>query len=479
MTVTDGSNSYTVPTQSYIQAWCTSGLGTANRLIFPSTTVPTLTVESGLTVSAGNFDHSSSSGTFKTGTGDITLNGNVAQDTGSAFTFATSTGAVTLNGATTVADSTTFKVGSAGAGGAATFYGDVNIGASGSGEDVVTTFYGNVAQNDANGGQSTFSTATGAISLNGDVTVATGKDLTLVATGAGTLTTGTGQITLNGNVLQAGSNTFTTGSGAITLNGATTVADSTAFTVGSAGAGGAATFYGAVNIGGSGSGERVTTTVYGDIAQNDGTGGTSTFSTGTGAVSLNGDVTVAAGKDLTLDSSGAGTFATATGQATFHGNVLIDSTNTFTTGTGAVSLQGTTTVADGKAFSVGSAGNGGTVQLFGDTYVGGSASGASSSLTVYGNVAFNDDGDSTVKTFTTATGAITLSGDVSVAQDKNLHMHSGGSGSFQTGTGAVTLNGNTEVASGYTFQVTDQGGVIGCTSSAASSGDYFCKASGR
>jgi len=477
MTVTDGTTTFTLPAGSYVQAWCASTLGTTDRLYFPTTTLPTLTVESGLTVSAGNFDHSASSGTFKTGTGDITLNGNVAQSTSSAYTFATSTGAITLNGATTVADSTAFTVGSSTAGGAATFYGNVNIGGSASGAAVATTIYGAVTQNDdADGTVATFATGTGALSLNGDVTIASGKDLTMVTPGTGTFTTGTGQITLNGNVMQSSSNTFATGTGAISLNGAVTVADSTTFTVGSSTAGGAATFYGAVNIGGSASGASVATTIYGSVTQNDDADGTaSTITSATGAITANGDLTIAANKNFAM-TAGSGTFTTAGGLATFKGNVLIDSTNTFTTGTGAVTLNGNTAIADSRSFSVGSAGNGGSVQLFGDTYVGGSAATMSSSFTVYGNVAFNDDASGTLKTFSTATGAITLNGDTTMAQDKNLHMHALGSGTFQTGTGTVTLNGLTTVSTGKTFTVTDEG-TITCSHDNTGVDSTFCKVS--
>lgn len=477
VSVTDstGATTYKVPPSSYVQAWCTSTLGTANRFIFPSTTLPTLSVDNGVTVSAGNFDHSSSSGTFKTGSGDVTLNGNVAQSSSSAYTFATSTGAVTLNGATTVADSTAFTVGSSGAGGATTFYGAVNIGGSASGASVATTIYGDVTQNDhGSGTPATFATATGAHSIGGDVTIADGKDLTLVSTGSGTLTTGTGQITINGNVMQAGATTFATGSGAITLNGPTTVADSTAFTVGSSGAGGAATFYGAVNIGGSASGASVATTVYGSITQNDDPGGTlSTFSTGTGAVSANGDLTIAAAKNF-LMSAGAGTFTTANGLSTFMGDVLIDATGAFTSGTGSVTLNGNTQVADSRNFVMGSPGTSGIAQLYGATTIGGSASGMSSSLTVYGNVAFNDDADGTTKTLTTATGLSQFQGDVAVAQDKNLHMHSGGTGTFQSGTGTVTLNGLVTVSTGNT--ITIDSGTITCNNNNAATNN-FCKAS--
>merc|ERR1719343_1536413 len=80
LTVTDnsgaGATTYTVPPNTYVRAWCSDSQGTTNRLYFPSTTRPTLTVTSGATLSTGNFDASGSSGTFDTSTGTNTLGGN-------------------------------------------------------------------------------------------------------------------------------------------------------------------------------------------------------------------------------------------------------------------------------------------------------------------------------------------------------------------------------------------------------------------
>eukprot|EP00913_Durusdinium_trenchii_P016448 g15462.t1 len=444
MSITDNSGSgitYKVPPQSHVTGWCTASLGTNDRLYFPSTTLPTLSVDSGLTLSAGAFDASASSGAFSTSSGTNTLNGNTVIN--GAGTFSTGTGNVGLNGNVLIADSMTFTVGSAGSGGAAAFYGTVAIGASGvAGQGRTLTH------------------------------------LTMTNTGTGAFTTGTGAITLNGATTITGSNTFTTGLGNVELKGATTVADSTAFTVGSAGAGGTTTLYGAVVVGDSTGAAAVT--VNGNIAQADVGATQTTFTTGTGAVSLNGDVAVASGKNLHMASGGAGTFQTGTGTATIYGNLQISGSKTFTTGTGAVSLQGTTNVADGVAFSVGSNNNGGLAQFFGQVIIGSSrctANGASTQLDLYGDFVGHDDLDGTAKTFATATGTSTFNGDVAIAFNKDLTMSNTGTGTFTTGTGAIALNGDVTIAAGKTLTVTDYTNAIQCNLASTAPGDTFCKAS--
>eukprot|EP00435_Cladocopium_sp_Y103_P032614 s5014_g8.t1 len=64
-----GKPRHRVPPQSHITAWCSASSGTNDRLRFPSTTVPTLSVDSGLTLSAGAFDASASTGNFDTSSG--------------------------------------------------------------------------------------------------------------------------------------------------------------------------------------------------------------------------------------------------------------------------------------------------------------------------------------------------------------------------------------------------------------------------
>jgi hypothetical protein len=83
----------------------------------------------------------------------------------------------------------------------------------------------------------TLNAGSGGISLNGDTTVASGKNFT--QSGTGTFSSGSGTNSLNGdttiasgkNLTQSGSGTFSSGSGANTLNGDTTVAGTKNFTV--------------------------------------------------------------------------------------------------------------------------------------------------------------------------------------------------------------------------------------------------------
>lgn len=446
LSVTDNSGvgavTYNVPPGSYATAYCASTLGTSNRLYWESTQLPTLSVDAGLTLSSGNFDASSSSGTFATSTGTNTLSGNTV--IAGSKTFGTGTGAVSLNGATTVADSTAFTVGSAAAGGTSTFYGNVVVGATGASNQAASlTLNGDFDQNDVTGAASTFSTGTSTIEINGHTTIAAAKNLAM-ATGAGTFTTGTGTATVNGNLVISGTNTFTTGSGAVTLAGNTAVTGTKTLTVGSAGTAGATTLYGALTVGATSSGGAAVTTLNGNVVQQDVTGASvSTLTTATGAVNLNGDVTVGSNKNLHMTANAGGTFQTGTGAATFNGNVAITGTNTFTTGSGAVSLNGATAVASSQSFTVGTNSE---TQLLGVTKVGGTINGAATSLTVYGDVVFTNDQSGTAKSFTTSNGQITLNGDVAIAADKNLIMSNTGTGAFTTGTGAITLNGATTIA---------------------------------
>eukprot|EP00435_Cladocopium_sp_Y103_P023849 s1470_g5.t2 len=382
MSITDNSGiaiTYKVPPQSHITAWCSASSGTSDRLRFPSTTVPTLSVDSGLTLSAGAFDASASTGNFDTSSGTVTLRGNTVVD--GAKTFTTGTGAVALNGATTVADSTTFSVGNtAGSGGAATFYGTVVIGGTGNGESTSLTVNGNFAQaDDGDGTVKTFATATGTVSINGDISQASGKSIT--QSGAGAITSGSGAVQLNGAVTITGTNTFTSGTGTVTLKGNTVVDSTNTFTVGTAGSAGATVLYGTLTVGDSTG--AAATTLYGALTQSDVGGTPSTITSGTGGIGLNGDVDVADGKYLHMLATSSGTFQTGVGTVTLNGNTQIASTRTFTTGSGAVSLAGATTVAQGVQFNVGTGpGNTGSAVLYGPVVIGscGGASGARNCL---------------------------------------------------------------------------------------------------
>jgi fibronectin-binding autotransporter adhesin len=126
------------------------------------------------------------------------------------------------------------------------------------------------------------------VSSGGDFSGLTGLALTsgnISQTGTGTFSTGTGAISLNGNTGVTGTNTFSVGTGATTLGGTLAVTGATTLT-GALSANGGATI----------SGGDLTISANNNFTQN----GTGTFTTGTGAVGLNGDTTLATGKTLTM-----------------------------------------------------------------------------------------------------------------------------------------------------------------------------------
>ena len=79
--------------------------------------------------------------------------------------------------------------------------------------------------------------------------------------------------------------------------------------------------------------------------------GATTFSTGTGNISLNGNIVT------NITQTGATTFSTGTGNISLNGNIVTNITQTgattFSTGTGAVTLNGNTSIVSGKTLTVG------------------------------------------------------------------------------------------------------------------------------
>eukprot|EP00929_Paragymnodinium_shiwhaense_P032315 TRINITY_DN17934_c0_g1_i1.p1 TRINITY_DN17934_c0_g1~~TRINITY_DN17934_c0_g1_i1.p1 ORF type:complete len:732 (+),score=140.93 TRINITY_DN17934_c0_g1_i1:108-2303(+) len=479
-----GTTEHQLPPLSYVQAWCSSSLGTSDKLTFPSRTIPNLIVDNGLTLSSGDFDASASSGVFKTSTGTNTLNGNTV--IAGSGTLTTGAGNIYLNGNVLVADAKTFVVGSAdGAGGATTFKGSVTIGQNVNAMSKTLTVYGSIAQNDdADGTLNTLSTATGAISLNGATTVAAGKDLTMDNSGAGAFTTGTGAVALNGDTTIASTKTFDTGQAQVNLNGNVQVAEAKTLTVGTGQTNAVSAsntiLYGTLQVGGTADQQSTSVTINGDFTQNDdnlATEAKNTFTTATGTHTLNGDVDIAQNKYLHMDNTGTGTFVTATGTVTLNGDVSIASTKTFSTGTGGlVTLNGMTTVSHPYNFQVGQADTGATsvTTLYGNVFVGGSGKEQAKLLKVYGDFEQVDDIDPVVakKTFTTATGQVSLNGNVIIRMGQ--HLEQSGAGHFTTGTAAVTLNGDTTVATGKTFTLEGLG--VACTSNTLVGTPTYCTA---
>lgn len=496
-----------VPPLSFIQAYCQSNLwsGQEHRLAFASTQLRTLTVDKDITLESGNFDASAASGTFTTSTGTNTLSGNTVI-TG-AKTFTSGTGAVSLLGDTTLADGKNLQVGAtAGSGGTSTFHGAVTVGDNSNNNAKDFTVYGNVAFNDdllGSVNKKTFTTATGAVTLNGAVTVAAGKDLTM-ASGTGAFTTGTGDVQLKGDTTVNGAKTFTSGTGAVKLEGDTTIAASKTFTVGTAGSGGASIMYGTLEIGTTTTGQGGSLTVNGPVDLVDVTGAASTFSTGTGDVLLNGDTTIAANKDLHM-ASGTGTFSSASGTVTLNAHTTISGTNRFTTGTGTVHIKGSpvnieaqtssgTTIVNigtavenynANAFSSNTVGNP-IVKINGELHVGGSGQRESTVMKLYGHFDQIDEdtgGTPQSSTFSTGTGAVSLNGEVGIAAGKDITMASGG-GKFTSGTGVISLQGATTFTSSATFNAgatiatgqtfTLNGADVTCTNPGGSTDNKYC-----
>lgn len=433
---------------SFNTAYCDTDSN--DRLLWPTTRLPTLTVDDSLTMSAGDFDASTSPGTFKTSTGVNTLGGNTA--IAGANTFSTGTGNVELDGDTTVGG--TFTVSTVGASGASVLNGPLTVNAD-------VEIDGIFAQTGAH----TFTTGSGDVSLGGHVTVAPNKDVDM--SGTGTFTTGTGDVTINGNFAQADTApaalTFSTSGGAVTLRGNTKVLEGKSFEVGSTGTNGntgASTFYGPVTIGDNSNTKSVPVTVYGSITQNDDADGSlSTFSTGGGAHTFNGDITVLAAKNLIMGApstggAGNGMFSTGTGSVNLRGNVQIDAAKTFDSGTGTVTLKGDTIVENPRSFTVGddsciispdSAVTCAT-QLFGKVKIGepGPTNAHETPLQVTGDVTFQDmDTTSTAKTFHVAYGhtssQIKLGANTETSAGKSFTVGTSSSSGVSTFNGDIVI----------------------------------------
>jgi hypothetical protein len=268
----------------------------------------TVTVNDNLSVS-GTYNtntFTSTSLAFGGASGSVSSAGNLSLQAGSTNSLlldSAGAGSVTLG-----SNATTINVGASnvahtihvGDGGTSTTQ-TITIGSSGSASSAVTIIAG----------------SSGGITLNGDITVSSGKNFTQSGTGA--FATGTGGVALNGdtaiatgkNFTQNGGGTFSTGTGAVSVNGDTTIASGKNFTQSGAG----------------------------------------TFSTGTGANSLNGDVTVASGKNFT--QSGAGTFSTGSGTNTLNGDTTVAGTKNFTVNGGNTSLGGNLDVTGSAALKRG------------------------------------------------------------------------------------------------------------------------------
>ena len=561
ITITGGTNSLQGNTTIATTAGNTLSLGNATGALTLTGNSSSTFVINGSTVDATEF-------TYLDGKNAALVDLNDAVNTAITGTGALTTGSIasgfgtisTANNITTSANISTTGTGTITSAGLLTASNGLTISA------------GNITQS----GTGTFSTGTGAISLNGDVAIAAGKNITFGATGnfdqsasSGTFKTGTGAVSLNGSTtassgltltnagslatqksadysttgstnnvnLGAGSLVRLTGASAQTITGISGGADGRLLTIVNAGT---TTATLADNSASSSATNRITTGTGGDISLPVGssltliydsgaslwratsaaatTGGSGTNTIGvveSQTKSANGAVIIGNSLYLqTADASNIGLVSTAAqtfaGLKTFSGGIT--STNINTTAaqatslgnaTGALTLTGNSsstfvingstvdatefTYLDGKnaalvdlndavntaitgtgALTTGSIASGfGTISTANNitssanisttgtgTITSAGLLTASNGLTISaGNITQSGTG-----TFSTGTGAISLNGDVAIAAGKNITFgatgnfdQSASSGTFKTGTGAVSLNGSTTASSGLTL----------------------------
>ena len=422
------------------------GITTANALSVASSG-STLTLSSG---SASNITLSpGTTGIISVGGLSPTINGTLS------LLLSTTVGGITINpsGLITLSKATTISTGglTVTAGGITITSGTLAVGANaitstGTMSVGAITTNGNFSQT----GTTTFSTGSGAVSLNGATTIATGG-LTItsgtLAVGANAITsTGTmsvGAITTNGNFSQTGVTTFSTGSGAVSLNGATTIATGgLTITSGTLAVGAnAITSTGTMSVG--------AITTNGNFSQT----GVTTFSTGSGAVSLNGATTIATG-GLTITSGTLAVGANAitstgtmsVGAITTNGNFSQTGVTTFSTGSGAITLNGATTISNTNTLSVGGAttitglltANGGI------TMGGGTLAVGANNMTISGNITQSSTGSITTgSNGLTANGVITANGGITTANALTIASTGTNTGITLSpnGTGTVTIGG--------------------------------------
>jgi hypothetical protein len=364
-----------------------------------------------------------------------------------------------------------------------------------SGNDLV--FAGGASDFDQSASSGTFQSGTGAVTLNGDTTVTSGKNLSVAG---GTFTSAGGAISLNNNSnFATGINTGSS-TGQITLGGgsAPLVIDSTAFDVTSAGA-----VSGVTTLNASGLITSVGLNAGAGLIQ--GTAGltisgagasinnNSNFATDINTGSSTGTVTIGGGSaPLVIDStafdvSSAGALSgitTISTSSTINGQT-ISSTANFTgtvvvAGANALTL-GTTGTATGAALFKGATAASGTITLIGQANPTGSQtitlpdatgtvclqSSSSCGFLIGSGNAFVDGGNSfgqagdlgtndaqvlNIRTDNATRMTVSTTGSLTWAAGSTGNFdHSPSTGTFATGSGTVSLNGDTTVATNKSF----------------------------
>ncbi len=434
------ATSFNLTNQGTATGFNLNNTSSGNALAVTSGGINALTIDSsGNLTTNGNFSQGGTATTFSTGTGNVSLNGNTAV-TGSN-TFTVGTGATSLGGTLGVTGNVSVNTnkftidastGNTVIGGTLTVTGNTSLSTLNT-SGLATLNSASVTNNETVGGALT---VTGVSTFNGGATVASGQNF--LAQGQSTFTpSASSGITVN----TTNANTFFRLNGLSSNPGTPICLDSSNNVIACANA--SLSLQNAY-LGGN----TITTTTGRNIDFTLGSGLATSFNltnqgTATGFnlnnTSSGNALAVTSGgiNALTIDSSGnlttngnfsqggtATTFSTGTGNVSLNGNTAVTGSNTFTVGTGATSLGGTLGVTGNVSVNT----NKFTIDAStGNTVIGGT-------LTVTGNTSL-----STLNT----SGLATLN-SASVTNNETV-------GGALTVTGVSTFNGGATVASGQNF----------------------------
>ncbi len=412
-------------------------VGATTALTSLSATAATITQSSTVRTSTGNVTY--------IGPGTITISGNITT---------TANGAISITGPVTLGSAVAMNT-SAGGGGNISFVGSTST---------------------INGPQSlSVTSGTGAITFGGAVGGSSAlTSLTATATGVGTITQSSTVRTSTGNVTYSSAGTITIGgdittttNGAISITGPVTLGSAISMTTNASGGGniffvgssstinGAQSLIlnsgtGAISMGGAVGGTTpltsltATATGVGTITQS------STVRTSTGNVVYNSAGTITIGGDITTTSTGA---ISITGPVVLSGPVTMNTsagnTNILFSGSGTT-IDGaqslTLTAGTGTITLGGAVGNTTPLTSLTATVTGaGSITQSSTVRTSTGNVTYSAGALGTVgitnNITTTANGAISITGPVSLLGNISMNTSAGGGGDISFVGSTSTING--------------------------------------
>ncbi len=438
---------------------------TINNLVINSGALSGLT---GVTFSSGNFDQSSSTGTFSTGTGAVSLNGLTTLASGKALIITGGAGSPTATNGTVwydttagkfkIVEGTTVKVlcnttdlgcGTGGGGGVATVKeGGTSIVTSAvamnfAAADFITT--------DETAGQAGIAIdyANSKITRTSDSAITFAAGITFNTTGntnGVTVNTATGASGNSGAItIQTGATTTSGTSGAVSIDVGAGVTSNGAITIGTTNASG-------LTIGRS----TVTTTVNGTLQSGGGLTLTAnqnlTFTSGTGTATQNYSNTTGTANTLNVTNSASSGTNTVIGKTiAITGTINAAGSNTTTGINFANVAAATNNTYNGITFGTGFNNflTSGTVNI--------TAAGAVSGVTTLGlsGAITGATATNTINNLVINSGALSSVTGITMSSG---NFSQSGTGTFGTGTGAVSLNGDTTIAAGKLLVVTGGAG---------------------